>query len=64
VSGFLLRCLVWNSQIFWTCMLLCKEIHELASDAPCLVFTGKLFKIVGRVQYEVSKSLDLYVNVS
>lgn len=45
-------------------MLLCKEIHELASDAACLVFTGKVFKIVGRVQYEVSKSLDLYVNVS
>jgi hypothetical protein len=47
------------------------EIHELASvgdhlssDAPCLVVTGKVFKIVGRVQYEVSKSLDLYVNIS
>ncbi len=43
-----------------------QQIHELASlvsdygdrlssDAPCLLFTGKVFKIAARVQYEFSK---------
>jgi hypothetical protein len=50
------------SSLVW-CQIL--SDHSSSNDAPCLLgFPGKVFKIVGNVQYEVSKSLDLYVSSS
>ncbi len=50
-----------RSSLVW-CQIL--SDHSPSNDAPCLGFPGKVFKIVGSVQYEVSKSLDLYVSSS